>query len=111
MSIFDTFNNDDIKITREVLRRDGWIPTSKTERTWQKRNIPTDPTKEKGLIPFVHFKYTFRDPHKKIRNILYCEGPFWMRSEFHSNIKTMEDLNVYMTSYINRTNYITINKK
>ena len=65
MSIFDTFDTNDNRITREYLERDGWVPTSNSKRTWEKHNQAT--THKRGLIPSASFKYTFRDPHRKIK--------------------------------------------
>ena len=93
MSILDT--EVPTKITREYLAENGWHP-DKLERNWWIRKS----TRLNGTATYCHFVYTFRDPHKRIRNQLKCNG--WFHTDkIYSNIKEITDLNAAISSFIN----------
>lgn len=93
MSILDT--EVSTKITREYLAENGWHP-DRLERNWWIRKSTRSGG---GTAAFCHFVYTFRDPHKRIRNQLKCNS--WVHNDkIYSNIKEITDLNVAISCFI-----------
>lgn len=98
MSILDT--EVSTKITREYLAENGWHP-DKLGRNWWIRKT----TRSDGSAAYCHFVYTFRDPHKRIRNQLKCNN--WFHTDkIYSNIKEITDLNVAISGFINQTSIL-----
>lgn len=99
MSILDT--EVPTKITREYLAENGWHP-DKLERNWWIRKSTRS---DGGTAAFSHFVYTFRDPHKRIRNQLKCNS--WFHTDkIYSNIKEVSDLNAVMSYFINEVSIL-----
>ena len=94
MSILDT--EVSTKITREYLVENGWHPDKLGRNWWIRKSTRPD-----GSAAFYHFVYTFRDPHKRIRNQLKCNS--WFHTDkIYSNIKEITDLNAAISCVINQ---------
>lgn len=98
MSILDI--DTPTKITREYLAENGWHP-DRLERNWWIRKS----TRSNGTATYCHFVYTFRDPHKRIRNQLKCNSWF-DTGVVYANIKEITDLNAAMSGFINQTSIL-----
>ena len=96
MSILD-LNEEDIKVSKDDLMRDGWSP-DKLGHVWTKRIQIKTIGSEKEFVSYAFLKYTRRDPHKKQRHILYATGGLYERT--FKNIKTMLDINACIGSIV-----------
>lgn len=83
------------KITREWLKDNGWRPYDKLGRRWWLQLKAADNV---GSTPYVRFIYTIRDPHKRIKQHLLCEGAWFPKKEYEY-IKDQHDLWMCVESY------------